>query len=170
MVSRTEFLSWAHRAPWAVYLLGPLFASFGTIVLGLLVLTFIVKLMGSGSAHSPTFVPGYFNQLYKAIAGFNVSLLPLLLGWAIAASAVRRRMKPLWPILGLFIVALLCGSQTYYIQWSHAPNGLEGFGVSWPFLPHGGTWTLAAGFRVLNAFCFTAAVYTLWNWHRPYSE
>jgi hypothetical protein len=72
-------------------------------------------------------------------------------------------MIPLWPIVGLVVVAVFCGLQTYDIQWSPAPNGLDGFGVSWPFVPHGSRITVATSCRVLLNLGLTVTLYSLWR-------
>lgn len=168
MIARKEFLSWSHRAPWAVYFLGPLAACVGINIVSLLLLMVIVEFFGSGSARVPMFVPGWFHRFYTAITEFDLFLLPLLLGWAISSLAVRQRMKTLWPIVGLVVVAVFCGLQTYDIQWSPAPNGLNGFGVSWPFLPHGSHITVATSFRVLLNLGLTVTLFTLWRSRRSH--
>jgi hypothetical protein len=76
-------------------------------------------------------------------------------------------MKTLWPVVGLVVVAVFCGLQTYEIQWSPVPNGLDGFGVSWPFVPHGSRITLVTAMRVLLNLGLTMTVFTLWRLRHP---
>jgi hypothetical protein len=163
MIARKEFQSWSHRAPWAVFFLGPFAALLGINIVTLLSLLAIVELFGSGSAHLPMLVPGWFQPFYTAITQFDLFLLPLALGWAISCLAVRQRMNPAWPIVGLVVVAVFCGLQTNEIQLSSVPNGLNGFGVSWPFVPHGSRITVATSFRVLLNLGLTGTLFALWR-------
>jgi hypothetical protein len=170
MIARKEFLSWSHRAPWAVFFLGPLAALLAINFASLLLLLFIVEFFGSGSDRIPTLVPAWFNPVCTAITQFDLFILPLLLGWAISLLAVRQKMKIFWPIVGLAIVSIFCGIQTFDIQWSTVPNGLNGVGVSWPFVPHGSRITVATAFRVFVNLGLTVTLLMLWRSRRPHHE
>jgi hypothetical protein len=166
MIARKEFRSWSHRAPWAVFFLAPLASLVAINLASLVLFVVIVEFFGSASARVPIFVPSWFRGLYTAITEFDLFLLPLMVGWAISCIAVRQRMKPLWPVVGLVVIAVFCGLQTYDIQWSPAPNGLNGFGVGWPFVPHGSRITVGTSFRVLLNLGLTVTLYSLWRLRR----
>ncbi len=166
MIARKELRAWSHRAPWVVFFLGPLASLVAINLASLLLFIVIVEYFGSGSAHVPMLVPSWFRGLYAAITEFDMFLLPLTVGWAISYLAVRQRMEPLWPIVGLVVIAVFCGLQTYDIQWSSAPNGLNGFGVSWPFVPHGSRITVATSCRVLLNIGLMVTLYLLWRLRR----
>ncbi len=169
MLARKEFRSWSHRAPWAVFFIAPLAALVVVNFASLAVFLVIIEFFGSGIAHVPMFVPGWFRGVFTAITEFDLFLLPLMLGWAISSIAVHQRMKPLWPVLGLIVIAAFCGLQTYDIQWSPAPNALiwlNNFGVSWPFVPHGSRITVATTCRVLLNLGLTVTLYSLWRSRR----
>jgi len=170
MIMRKEFLSWSHRAPWAVFFLGPLAALVAITFAILVSFAVIIAFLGSGLARVPMFVPAWFRGLYAATITFDLFLLPLMLGWAISFLGVRQKMKPLWPVVGLVVIAIFCGLQNYELQWSPAPNGLDGFGVSWPFVPHGSRITVATSCRALLNLGLTVPVYLLWRWRRPHAE
>jgi hypothetical protein len=169
MIERKEFRSWSHRVPWAVYFLGPIAALAGVNFLSLFLLVFIIEFYGSGSAHHPMLVPGWFSPVYTTITNFNLFLLPFLFGWVISFLAVRQRMKTLWPIVGLVVVAVFCGLQTYHIRWSPVPNELNSVGVAWAFLP-GDPITVATSLRVLLNLALTVTLFTLWKSWRPHRE
>ncbi|HEV7611862.1 MAG TPA: permease prefix domain 1-containing protein [Steroidobacteraceae bacterium] len=166
MIARRELRAWSHRSPWIVFLLGPLVSLVAINLASLVLFMVIVDYFGSGSAHVPMFVPSWFRGLYAATTEFDLFLLPLAVGWAISYLAVRQRMKPLWPIAGLVVIAVFCGLQTYEIQWSSIPNGLNGFGASWPFVPHGSRITVATGCRVLLNIGLMVTLYSLWRSQR----
>lgn len=164
MIERKEFRSWSHRVPWAVYCLSPLGALIVVNFLSLFLLVFLIEFYGSGSAHVPMMVPRWFSPIYTAITNVNLFLLPLLFGWAISFLAVRQRLKPLWPIVGLVVVAAFCGLQTYHIRWSPVPNGLESFGVGWSFLPiRHDPITVGMVLRVLVNLGLTLTLFVVWR-------
>jgi hypothetical protein len=162
MMARKEFLSWSHCAPWAVFLLGPVAALVVINLLSMLLLVLILEI-GSGSARIPMLDPAWFKPVCTVITQFDLFALPLLLGWAIALLAVRQKMKIFWPIVGLAIVSIFCGLQTFDIQWSTVPNGLNSVGVSWPFVPHGSHITVVTALRALLNLGLTMTAFSLWR-------
>ena len=169
MIARKEFRSWSHRAPWAIFFLAPLAALVAVNFASLVLFVVIIEFFGSGIEQVPVFVPGWFRGVFAAITEFDLFLLPLMLGWATSAIAVRQRMKPLWPVVGLIVIAAFCGLQTYQIQWSSAPNALislQNFGVSWPFVPRGSRVTIATSCRVLLNLGLMVTLYSIWGSRR----
>jgi hypothetical protein len=167
MIDRKEFRSWSHRVPWAVYFLGPLAAVFAFNFLSLLLLALVLEFYGSGAGQHPMPLPAWL--IYTKTSNFNLFLLPLLFGWAISFLAVRQKVKPEWPIVGLVGVAVFCGLQTYHIEWSPVPNGVTNISVGWAFLP-GHAITLAAGVRLVLNLMLTLTLFTLWRSWRLHRE
>jgi hypothetical protein len=169
MLARSEFRSWSHRAPWAVFLLAPLAALVAVNFTCLVVFLVTIEVSGSGIAHVPIFVPSWFHGAFTAITQFDLFILPLVCGWAISSIAVRQRMKPLWPVLGIIVTAAFCGLQTYHIQWSPTANALirlDNIGVSWPFVPRGSRVTMATTCRVLLNLGLMLTLYSLWRFQQ----
>ena len=162
MIAREEFQSWSCRAPWAVYFLGPLFALVGVNFVSLLLILRPVGSLGAGPAGVPMFVPSWFRPFFAAITGFDLFLLPLMVGGAISCLAIRQRTKSLWPLVGLVVVAVFCGTQYFRLEWSPVPNGVESIGVSWGFVPHDHI-TFDMGIRMLLNIGLTAAPLLLWK-------
>jgi hypothetical protein len=46
----------------------------------------------------------------------------LLLGWSVAAVATRQRMQPLWPVIGLAVIACLAAINQLHIDVPLAPG------------------------------------------------
>ena len=98
-------------------------------------------------------------------------VLPLLLGWAMTTVAVKQRMRPMWPILGFLMVAILCGSQSYQINWLHAPNQFSNVGITTPFFRFGPPWAVVgAVMRVLINFVMMPALYKVWSRRRVHAK
>ncbi len=108
MIARPELCSWSARRPCAAYLLAPSLA----LVLGLaLSVAILVAVAGTfrpgGSGLSlPAWFPGFATTLTVG----TPLVLPILLAWALAAHATRRRMKEYWPLLGLATLGILGGA------------------------------------------------------------
>lgn len=162
MIARKEFQSWSRRAPWAVFFLGPLVALVGINLVNLLLILRPVGSLGAGPAGVPMFVPSWYHSFFAAITGFDLFLLPLVIGGAISCLAIRQRTKSLWPLVGLVVVAVFCGTQYFRLGWSPIPNGVESVGVSWGFVLHDHI-TFGMGIRMLLNLGLTAAPLVLWR-------
>jgi hypothetical protein len=162
MIARKEFQSWSHRAPWAVFFLGPLVALVGINFVSLLLILRPVGSLGAGPAGVPMFVPSWFRPFFAAVTEFDLLMLPLMVGGTISCLAIRQRTKSLWPLIGLVAVAVFCGTQYFRLEWSPVPNGVESIGVSWGLVPHDHI-TLNMGIRMLLNLGLTAAPLLLWR-------
>lgn len=49
---------------------------------------------------------------------------PILVGWAIGLIAARQRMKAIWPIVSLVLIALMGGTAEIHASRSSVPAGL----------------------------------------------
>jgi hypothetical protein len=174
MIGHKAFRSWSHRAPWCVYLLAPLVVVLATNIVTMIVLATIVRVMGSRQVGRPLIVPGWFEPFFTAFTAFVMLLLPLVLSWGISHIAVRQRMRPFWPILGLIVVAACCGLTTYDLRWSSIPHGLDAISSNspafWPLLPSSVGITLPMAMRVLINFGFTFTLYWACNRRRSRIE
>jgi hypothetical protein len=162
MIARKEFQSWSHRAPWTVFFLGPLVALVGINFVNLLLILRPVGSLGAGPAGVPMFVPSWYRPFFAAITGFDLFLLPLVVGGVISCVAIRQRSRSLWPLVGLVVVAVFCGTQYFMLEWSPVPNGVESVGVGWGFVPHSHI-TFDMGIRMLLNLGLTAGPLLLWR-------
>ena len=104
MIARPEFQAWEARAPLAAYVLAP------SAVLALATGFWLALLVAASvwlrhAAWAPGEGAASLRPLADALTGFSNSSLAILLGWGLAAYAIRRRAPLLWPVLGLLILA-----------------------------------------------------------------
>jgi hypothetical protein len=122
MIDRSELRGWTARAPWAVFLVGPSLAVAAIDVVTVVGMMLIVKLLLPQTADQAVVpVPHWFAALSSAINLFHAYGVSLLLGAGVIAIAVRQRMPPLWPIVGLVAVAILGTVNELHIQVPVAP-------------------------------------------------
>jgi hypothetical protein len=123
MIDRSELRGWTVRAPWAVFLVGPSLAVAAIDVITVVAMMLVVKLvLPQAGDHTAVPVPHWFAVLSAAINGFYTYGVSLLLGAGIIAIAVRQRMAPLWPTVGLVAVAVLGTINELHIDVPVAPN------------------------------------------------
>ena len=104
MIERPELQSWSRRAPWAVFGLGP--------ILSLGILYFVAcSILWSGWR---IFLPGSETPFVRlggsAVLYFGAGRLlyysaPILIGWGFAVVAARQRLRVMWPILSMLLLA-----------------------------------------------------------------
>jgi hypothetical protein len=160
MLARTRFRSWTSRVPWAVFTVAPLAALISVYFATQILAVIIVELFGSGITHEPMQVPGWFSAFYSTVIDFNLYLLPLLCGWVLSVLAIRQRMALAWPIIGLCVVAVFCGLETFSVNWAAAPNHLNSVGTSWAFLP-GAPITAGLAVRVVLDFIMGVGIFVI---------
>lgn len=167
MMSKKRLRSWTHRAPWLVFLLGPILAVICAQIVTMLLLLFSMERRDLALNHGYSLVPNWFGMFVALIAGFNEFVLPQLLGWGMTTVAVKQRMRTAWPILGILTAAILCGSQSYQVNWLHAPNESLGVSLNIVFLRLGESReVVSATIRILLNFVVVAALYTMWSRRR----
>jgi hypothetical protein len=105
MIARRELRSWSARAPAAAYVVAP------TLLLAIATVLWLILLVGACSwlrGHPAWGVadwPARIRPLADGLAWFSNTLLSMVLGWGLAASAIRQKAPIQWPILGLFVLA-----------------------------------------------------------------
>jgi hypothetical protein len=133
MLDRREFRSWTARAPWAVMVLGP---TLTMIVTGYALWFGVVQLMlfYRGITPLPDRVfPMPLQNFVHVAAAFTALILPLMIGWAAAGIAIRQRLRPLWPLIGLVLFAVISGTFGIEFRFAKTPDELNEltFGFSW---------------------------------------
>lgn len=157
-VARKELLSWSHRFPWAMFAVGPLvFLLAFDCAVGLLAdlgARFVTQGCRTSHLLAP---PAWFDQWFATLVDSALLLPVLLLGWIIVSFALRRRMRPFWPALGLAWVCFFCGYRSFFFEPSStfAPARV-GFhmGFHAPSLP-------IACLRMLANAALTGTIYLL---------
>ena len=111
MIERRQFRSWSVRAPWAVFGLTPLLLLAGAWFVALLILWsgWQIFLPGADTPFGAGRVSGFANLYFQAGKAIYFGA-PLFVGWGIGLIAVRQRLKALWPMVGLVLIAWMGGT------------------------------------------------------------
>ena len=105
MIARREFRTWSARAPAAVYVVAP------SVVLAIATALWLAALVGvctwlkGHAALGPADWPERIRPFADGAAWFSNTTLAMVLGWGLAASAIRQRAPLFWPMLGLVVLA-----------------------------------------------------------------
>jgi len=165
MICKRQLQSWSARAPWAAFGLMPLLllAAAWFVSLFLLWAGWNVFLPGSDTpfgAHQQTWFANLYFQIDRAIF-FGA---PILLGWGIMLLAARQRMKAIWPMASLVIIATISGttavsaSRTVPYGMGHIRLNFT-LGSNDPLLP----FALLHGLVVLTLTILPALI---WRWRK----
>lgn len=104
MIARPEARAWSRRAPVAAYLIAPAFAFAAGAALAMagVVLTANWLRRASGGAAD---MPPWSLAMAADVVFFSNGVLAVLLGWFLGAMAIRQRSAPVWPVLGIVVLA-----------------------------------------------------------------
>lgn len=170
MIRRPEFRSWCARAPWIIFSLGPLlFLSLAYLILCCyLWLGWRLFLPGVdtpfGSYNSG---PIYdLSNIYFQAGRFCYFWAPVLVGWIIAFTAARQRLKAAWLVLGLALLAWMGGTAEIHASRATIPGGLGHVRMSF-FAFHGPAQQNI--YALLMIFSISALPYLLWRVRRAFA-
>lgn len=109
MIGKPEFQAWSARAPWVAFGVAPLcvLAAAYLVVCVYLWCGWQLFLPGADTpfgGHVPGPIYGFENVYFQAGKFFYLGA-PLLAGWAMMAVAARQRLRIVWPMIGLILVA-----------------------------------------------------------------
>jgi hypothetical protein len=165
MISQRQFQSWCVRAPWAMFGLAPPFVLAGAYVVPLFLLLLGWKMFLPGT-DTPFGVRLYgFANLYFQAARALYFGTPILIGWGIGLIAARQRLKAVWPIAGLVLIALIGGTAAVSASRTGVPGGFGHIslnltlGQTDPLLPYGLLHSLAI-------LTLTVLPYLIWRLRR----
>jgi hypothetical protein len=134
MIAQPALRSWAARAPWAAFVLGPLLGWIAASAAGMTLLIAIVQ-AHRAAPEAPTILPGWFGALETGITGLSLYILPVLIGWAIASIALRQRIAAGWPLAGLTLIAVIGGGTQIDLSLPTAPGTHGELSVGMGLLP-----------------------------------
>jgi hypothetical protein len=167
MIEQRHFQSWCARAPWAMFGLAPalILAVAWAVALFILWSGWQIFLPGATTPLG-TRVYGFANlyfQFGKAIYFFA----PILVGWGIVLIAARQRLKALWPVVGLVVVALVGGIAQVHANRTSVPHGLGHVSMSFALAPivQGNPDALLHALILLS---MTAVPYLIWRLQQAY--
>jgi len=126
--------SWTARAPWAVLTLGPVLALILGCLLPTLLLFLGVRAFASDLDYGRAAEPGTWPYLIlNGLFVFNEHLLPVLVGWAAVAIAVRQRAALGWLLPGILLTAILGGGLFLDVAWHTGHPADIRFGIGLKF-------------------------------------
>ncbi|HEX4021151.1 MAG TPA: hypothetical protein VHX63_08410 [Acidobacteriaceae bacterium] len=172
MIEQRQFQSWCARAPWAIFSLAPvlLLAVAWFVALFLLWSGWQIFLPGAdtpfGSAvHGPIY---RFENIYFQADKFYYFAAPILVGWGIALVAARQRVKAIWPVVGLVLVALMGAMNQVRASRTAVPDGFGHVRMDFAI----GSSAPEIYFHLLHALILltiTALPYLIWRLQKAYS-
>jgi len=94
------------RAPWLVFVAAPPFAVLAAFLVPLLAIIAIGK--ATGMMTGPRFdAPIWYQNVITVLASASNFVLPLFIASLLVALAIRQRVAPLWPLVGIGLITLL---------------------------------------------------------------
>ena len=170
MIEKRQFQSWSARAPWAVFGFAPLLALAAAWFAALFILwsgwqIFLPQAdtpFGAGPVHG---LANLNFQAGKAIYLFA----PFIIGWGISFVAARQRLKAIWPIVGLVLVAWIGGTAEVQAGRTAVPDGIGHIRMVFAsgFLIHG---LPDSQLHALTILLFTALPYLFWRLQKALSH
>jgi hypothetical protein len=123
MIEKRELQSWSVRAPWAMFVLAPLFVLAGAYFVACFILWSGWKMFLPGTDTPFVRVDG------PAIFYFGVGRslyygAPILVGWGIGLVAARQRLKAIWPAAGWVLMAWIGATAQVYATRPAFPGGV----------------------------------------------
>jgi len=128
MTEQRQFQSWCVRAPWAMFSLAPLLLLAGAWCVALLILWSGWKIFLPGADTPFVRIDGSTITDGLAILYFQLGKslyfgAPILVGWGIGLLAARQRLKAIWPMVGLVLIALIGGTAQVRAGRTVVPGG-----------------------------------------------
>jgi len=161
MIERPELQSWSRRAPWTVFGLGPILSLGILYFVACLILWSGWRIFLPGSEKPFVRLDG-FAVLYFGVGRLLYYSAPILIGWGFAVVAARQRLRVMWPILSMVLLAWIgCVTRVRTIG-PVVPGDVGGVSMGFGFGPSTGE-TLIYGAVMLSLM---AAPYLVWQWHR----
>jgi len=105
MIARREFRAWSARAPAAVYLVTPSVVLAIVTALWLAALVAVCSWLRGHAAWEAADWPARIRPFADGAVWFSNTTLAMVLGWGLAANAIRQRAPLQWPMLGLIVLA-----------------------------------------------------------------
>jgi hypothetical protein len=148
MISRREFRAWSARAPVAAYLIAPsaALAIGGALAMAGVVITCTALRSVGGAAAD---LPAWLKPAADGAVFFTGSILPVVLGWALSATAIRQRSSPLLPILGIVLLAAI-GAGMHLGVTLPSPHGHGEINIMLSLGPTLSDWAQTARHLTLN--------------------
>ena len=165
MIGRRQFQSWCARAPWAMFSVTPL-------VLLLLAYLSSCFILWSGwqiylpAADTPfgQSSPAIYTlqNIYFQIGRMIYFTAPVVIGLAIGLAAIRQRLKAIWPMIGIALVAWMGGTAQIHASRSGVSR-VGNIALSF-FVPPPDQTLSQSLLHVLMYFVLAAVPFLIWQW------
>ena len=166
MVGQRQFKSWCARLPWAMFSVTPL-------VLLLLAYLFSSFILWSGwqlflpAADTPFghSSPAIYTlqNIYFQIGRMIYFTAPVVIGLAIGLVAIRQRLKAVWPMIGIALVAWMGGTAQIHASRSAVSPKVGNIALSFFVLPPDQRLSQSL-LHVLMYFVLVAVPFLIWRW------
>src|ERR1700730_10653595 len=167
MIENRQFQSWCVRAPWAMFGLAPLVLLFGAWFVALLILWSGWKIFLPG-ADTPFVRIDGFAIFYFGVGRLVYFCAPILIGWGIGLIAARRRLKAVWPTIGLVLIAFIGGTAQVHASRAAVPGGVGHIRIDFALGPS--VQGISDGvFHALVIVSLTVLPYLIWRLQRAHS-
>ena len=168
MIARREFRAWSARAPAAAYVVAPSVVLAAATALWLVLLVGACTWLRGHAAGVPAEWAAWMRPLADGAQWFSNTTLPMVLGWGLAAHAIRQRAPVQWPMLGLVVLAAAGAALQVGVT---LPIGGAAGEIELGSGPPGSAFALSgfAGRFALNLAATAAplALFHLWRAKRP---
>lgn len=123
MIEQRQLQSWCVRAPWAMFALAPLLSLAGAYFFACLILWSGWEIFLPGTDTPFVRIHG-LEIFYFGMGKLLYFGAPVLVGWGIGLIAARQRVKAIWPIVGLILIAWMGGTAQIHASRTAVHNGL----------------------------------------------
>jgi len=162
LIKRRDFQSWSARAPWAVFGFAPL-CCLAAAYFAALTILWSGWMMFLPNADTPFGVgtQGFANLYFQAGRALYITS-PVLIGWGMAAIAIRQRIRLVWPAPGLFFLALMGAMARVQAGRTAVPAGIGHIRFTF-LLGHSIQAVRDSLTNTLVTFSLTALPYLIWR-------
>lgn len=171
MMEQRQFQSWCARAPWAVFGLGSICLLAGAYLVACCYLWcgWRIFLPGAdtpfgGRPASPIYS---LSNIYFQAGKYYYLSAPILVGWGIALMAARQRLKAVWPVVGLMLIAWMGGTAEIHAGRTAAPRGLGHISMNFFTLGRSAQDNLISFIVILS---LTALPYLIWRLQKTFAH
>jgi hypothetical protein len=153
MMERRDVQAWSVRAPWAIFGLAPIVLMAAAYFIALFILWSGWKLFLPGTDSPFVRVDG-FSMFYFGVGRLIYYGAPVLISWGIGLVAARQRLSPLWPTVGLVVIAWIGGTAQVHASRSGAASRIEHISMH---------FSLAPSMQTLVILSLTALPFLIWR-------
>jgi hypothetical protein len=168
MIGQREFQSWSVRAPWAAFGIAPL------LVLAAAWYVALFILWSGWNVFLPESSTPFVRLQGVAILFFGIGRTiffgaPILVGWGVGLMAARQRLKAVWPVVSMVLIALIGGTGNVHVSRTRVAGGLGYIGMNFNVGPGNLHGVPAGVVHALVILSITAVPYFVWRLQKAYS-